>query len=202
MEARISRSEKVRQLTLAAMLTAIVVVLQLLGSFIRFGTFSISLVLIPIVIGASLLGWQIGAWLGFVFSVVVLLSGDAAPFMAVNAFGTIVTVLVKGTLAGLFSGLIYRALAEKGHPLLAVYAAAIVCPIVNTGVFLIGCRLFFWETIRSWGDAAGFKNVGAYIVGGLVGFNFLFELLFNVVLSPVIVRLVQIWQGKHAAENN
>ena len=202
MEARISRSEKVRQLTLAAMLTAIVVVLQLLGSFIRFGTFSISLVLIPIVIGASLLGWQIGAWLGFVFSVVVLLSGDAAPFMAVNAFGTIVTVLVKGTLAGLFSGLIYRALAEKGHPLLAVYAAAIVCPIVNTGVFLIGCRLFFWETIRSWGDAAGFKNVGAYVVGGLVGFNFLFELLFNVVLSPVIVRLVQIWQGKHAAENN
>ena len=184
------------------MLTAIVVVLQLLGSFIRFGTFSISLVLIPIVIGASLLGWQIGAWLGFVFSVVVLLSGDAAPFMAVNAFGTIVTVLVKGTLAGLFSGLIYRALAEKGHPLLAVYAAAIVCPIVNTGVFLIGCRLFFWETIRSWGDAAGFKNVGAYVVGGLVGFNFLFELLFNVVLSPVIVRLVQIWQGKHAAENN
>ncbi len=184
------------------MLTAIVVVLQLLGSFIRFGTFSISLVLIPIVIGASLLGWQIGAWLGFVFSVVVLLSGDAAPFMAVNAFGTIVTVLVKGTLAGLFSGLIYRAIAEKGHPLFAVYVAAIVCPIVNTGVFLIGCRLFFWETIRSWGDAAGFKNVGAYVVGGLVGFNFLFELLFNVVLSPVIVRLVQIWQGKHAAENN
>ena len=202
MEARISRSEKVRQLTLAAMLTAIVVVLQLLGSFIRFGTFSISLVLIPIVIGASLLGWQIGAWLGFVFSVVVLLSGDAAPFMAVNAFGTIVTVLVKGTLAGLFSGLIYRALAEKGHPLLAVYAAAIVCPIVNTGVFLIGCRLFFWETIRSWGDAAGFKNVGAYIVGGLVVFNFLFELLFNVVLSPVVVRLVQIWQGKRAADQN
>ena len=100
METRIARSEKVRMLTLAAMLTAIVVVLQLLGSFVRFGTFSISLVLIPIVIGASLLGWQLGAWLGFVFSVVVLLSGDAAPFLAVNTFGTILTVLLKGTLAG------------------------------------------------------------------------------------------------------
>ena len=136
METRIARSEKVRQLTLAAMLTAIVVVLQLLGSFIRFGTFSISLVLIPIVIGASLLGWQLGAWLGFVFSVVVLLSGDAAPFLAVNTFGTILTVLLKGTLAGLVSGLVYRTIADKGHPLIAVYAAAVVCPIVNTGVLL------------------------------------------------------------------
>ena len=202
METRIARSEKVRMLTLAAMLTAIVVVLQLLGSFIRFGTFSISLVLIPIVIGASLLGWQLGAWLGFVFSVVVLLSGDAAPFLAVNTFGTILTVLLKGTLAGLVSGLVYRTIADKGHPLIAVYAAAVVCPIVNTGVFLIGCRIFFWDTICGWGAAAGFRNVGAYIIGGLVGGNFLFELLFNVVLSPVVVRLVQIWQGKRAADQN
>ena len=73
---------------------------------------------------------------------------------------------------------------------------------MNTGVFLIGCRIFFWDTICGWGAAAGFRNVGAYIIGGLVGFNFLFELLFNVVLSPVVVRLVQIWQGKRAADQN
>ena len=36
------------------LMTAIVVVLQLIGSAIRFGTFSISLVLIPIVIGTAL----------------------------------------------------------------------------------------------------------------------------------------------------
>lgn len=41
---------KTQKLTLLALLTAIVVVLQLLGSFIRFGGFSISLVLVPIVL--------------------------------------------------------------------------------------------------------------------------------------------------------
>ena len=66
--------------------TAIVIVLQLMGSFIRFGTFSISLVLVPVVIGAALYGAGAGAWLGFVFGVVVLLSGDAAAFLGVNAW--------------------------------------------------------------------------------------------------------------------
>ena len=50
-----------------ALLTAIVVVLQFLGFFLRFSTFSISLVLMPIVIGAALYGIGTGAWLGLVF---------------------------------------------------------------------------------------------------------------------------------------
>lgn len=71
--------------------------------------------------------------------------------------------------------------------------AAVVCPVVNTGVFLIGCLLFFMETIGGWADAMGFgANVGQYMIVGLVGANFIFELLFNVVLSPVVVRLIRI----------
>ncbi len=181
---------RVRQLTLAAMLTAIVIVLQLLGSFIRFGPFSISLVLVPIVIGAALLGEWFGAWLGLVFSLMVLLSGDATPFMTISPFGTIVTVIVKGTLAGYISGLVYRLLQAK-HPIIAVILAAIVCPVVNTGIFLLGCRLFFWPTITEWGAGLGFESATAYAFLGLAGGNFLFELLFNVVLAPVIVRLVE-----------
>lgn len=175
--------------------TAIVIVLQMLGSFIHFGTFSISLVLIPIVIGASLYGRKAGAWLGFVFGMVVLLSGDAAPFLAVNFIGTIVTVLVKGSLAGFCAGVVYKAL-EKKNPTLAVAAAAVTAPVVNTGIFLIGCLIFFLDTVAAWGEAAGFPNVGTYMIVGFVGLNFLFELLFNLVLSPVIVRLISI--GKKA----
>lgn len=185
-------STPLQQLTLGAILTALVVVLQLLGQFIHFGVFSISLVLIPIVVGAATCGPWIGAWLGLVFGITVLLSGDAAAFMAVNVPGTIVTVLLKGVLCGLLSGLTYRALASHNH-IAAVVAAAAVCPIVNTGVFLIGCVLFFFETIAGWATAAGFgENAVGYMFLGLAGGNFLFELGFNLVLSPIIVRLLDI----------
>ena len=177
--------------------TAIVVVLQLMGSFIKFGTFSISLVLVPVVIGAALYGAGAGAWLGFVFGAVVLLSGDAAAFLGVNALGTVLTVLVKGALAGYVSGLVYKALENKNRTL-AVALAAVTCPVVNTGVFLIGCKLFFMETITGWGEALGYADVGNYIIYVLVGGNFLFELLFNAVLSPVILRLIRI--GKKEVE--
>lgn len=189
---------KTRKLTGIAIFTAIVVVLQLLGSFIRFGPFSISLVLIPIVVGAAMYGTAAGAWLGFIFGLVVLLSGDAAAFLGVNALGTIITVIAKGTLAGLCAGLVFRALTKK-NTYVAVIASAIVCPVVNTGVFLLGCLLFFMETINGWAAAAGFASAGAYMIVALVGLNFVFELLVNVVLSPVIVRIISI--GKKGTAN-
>ena len=170
------------------LLTAIVVVLQLLGSFIRFGPFSISLVLIPIAVGAALYGILAGGWLGLAFGVAVLLSGDAGVFLAINPIGTVVTVLLKGMLAGLAAGTVYT-LIEKKNRIAAVIASAVVCPVVNTGVFLIGCRLFFFETVKEW--AAG-TNVFQYMLVGLVGANFLFELGANIILSPTIVKLVKI----------
>ena len=189
---------KTRELTGIAIFTAIVIVLQLLGSFIRFGPFSISLVLIPIVVGAAMYGTAAGAWLGFIFGLVVLLSGDAAAFLGVNALGTIITVIAKGTLAGLCAGLVFRALV-KTNTYVAVIVSAVVCPVVNTGVFLLGCLLFFMETINGWAAAAGFASAGTYMIVGLVGLNFVFELLVNVILSPVIVRIISI--GKKGTAN-
>ena len=181
-----------RTLTLAAMLTAIVVVLQVLANFIQpVPGVSISLVLVPIVIGAALLGPVIGAWLGLAFSVTVLVSGGATAFFPISAAGTVITVLVKGTCAGFLAGLVYKALESKNR-YLAVICAAIVCPTVNTGLFLVGCRLFFWPTISSWGAAAGFSNPVAYAFLGLAGINYLVELGINIVLAPVILRLVNL----------
>lgn len=177
--------------------TAIVIVLQLLGAFIKFGPFSISLTLIPIVVGAALYGPWAGAWLGFVFSMVVLLSGDAGAFLVVNVFGTIVTVIAKGTLAGWAAGVVFKALNETNMWLAAI-CAAVICPVVNTGLFLVGCKLFFMETITGWGQAMGFESVGKYMIYGLVGGNFVFELLTNIVLSPVIVRLIRIGRKEKA----
>lgn len=192
-----NRRISTRTLTGLALFTAIVVVLQYLGSFIRFGTFSISLVLIPIVVGAALYGPAAGAWLGFVFGVVVLLQPDTNVFLTINPLGTIITVLVKGAGAGFCAGLVYRALEKKNAWVAAIFAA-ITAPVVNTGIFLIGCYLFFLPTVTEWGKAAGFDNVGTYMVTVFVGLNFLLELLVNIVLSPVIVRLIKIGrQDRH-----
>lgn len=186
-----SKPIETRVLTGVAIFTAIVVVLQLLGSFIRFGPFSISLVLIPIVVGAAMYGKGAGAWLGFVFGLAVLLSGDAAVFMPISPLGTILTVLLKGTLAGFCAGLVFSAL-EKKNTYVAVVAAAVVCPVVNTGVFLLGCVVFFMETISQWAAGMGFANVGSYLIVGMVGLNFVFEMVTNIVLSPIVVRLISI----------
>ena len=67
-------------LVLSALMTALVVILQFMGAFVRLGPFQCSLVLMPIVIGAATCGPKISAWLGFVFGMVVLLNGDAAAF--------------------------------------------------------------------------------------------------------------------------
>ena len=123
-----------KKMVLASILTAIVIVLQFLGSFIKLGPFSVSAVLVPIVIGAATCGVGIGAWLGLIFGLVVLISGDAAAFLVVNVPGTIITVLLKGALCGLFAGLTYKAIA-RFNKYVAVAAAATICPIVNTGIF-------------------------------------------------------------------
>ena len=180
--------KKVNTRTLAGLglMTAIVIVLQLVGGAIRFGTFSISLVLLPIVVGAALYGRGAGAWLGFVFGAAVILSGDASAFLAVNVFGTLVTCLLKGALAGLCAGAVYK-LFEKTNTVLATALAAVAAPIVNTGVFLLGCSVFFLDTVKGWAVAAGAESVGAYMFVGFVGINFLIELAVNIVLCPVIV---------------
>lgn len=173
--------------------TAIVVVLQLLGTPLKLGMFAGAVALLPIVVGAALYGWKAGAWLGFAFGMTVLLSGDAAPFLAIHVPGTVITVLAKGTLCGLCAGLVYKCL-ERHSKVLAVYTAAIVGPVVNTGIFLIGCRLFFYAELANWnaGLQTPFSNTVAYMFLGLAGVNFLTELGTSILLAPVITRLIKL----------
>ena len=187
-------------LTLGALLTAMVVILQFLAIGVKLLIpmlpFTVSLVLIPIVIGAAKCGPFMGGWLGFVFGLVVLFSGDATAFLMINSVGTILTVLLKGALCGVASGFVYK-LVEKKQKTVAVYAAAAVCPMVNTGIFFLGCVLFFMDTVSEWAMAMGFgDNVALYMFVGLAGFNFLFELLVNVFLSSIILRALNMRKNR------
>lgn len=182
-----------KELTLASILTAIVFVLQYFGCVIKFGTFSISTVLIPIVIGAATCGSWVAAWLGFVFGAAVLASGDAAIFLAVNVPGTIITVLLKGIGCGLAAGIVYNAVRKVSNEYLAVIAAAVVCPVVNTGIFLIGCLVFFMDTVSQIAQSAGWEgSIGQFIIIAFVGVNFLVEMGINIFFTPIIVRLLKI----------
>ena len=189
---RSKNKEQILKITYLALLTALVFVIQLLGGSIKVGgLFSITLVLLPIVLGAVLVGPLGGAWLGFVFALAVFYTGDAAAFLAVSPFGTIVTVVLKGVLAGLMSGLVYKAL-PKERPFLRAFVAAAVCPLVNTGIFFLGCVAFFLPTIEGWAQGLGFASAGEYMVFGLAGINFVVELVTNILLVPILVRLVSI----------
>ena len=170
------------------LLTAIVVVLQAFALSIRFGVFTITLVLAPIIVGAALYKWWAGAWLGFVFGVVVLLT-DAGAFLAVNIPGTIITCIAKGVLAGIVAGVIYKALESKSKTL-AVILAGIAAPVTNTGVFLLGCLVFFLDTIKGWAEALGYESAGKYLIFGMVGVNFIVELVINLALSTAIVQII------------
>lgn len=183
-----------RTMVTGALLTAIVIILQFLGASIKLGPFSVSLVLIPIAIGAITCGKTIGAWLGLVFGVVVLASGDAAPFWAVNTPGTIITVLLKGMACGFIAGLVNEALLKvTKNAYVSAIAAALVCPVVNTGIFLLGCLVFFMETVTEW---AGGTNVGAYMILTLVGINFIFEMAVNIIFAPAISHIVKVVNKK------
>ncbi|MBR1841669.1 MAG: ECF transporter S component [Oscillospiraceae bacterium] len=186
------RKISTKEVAAMGLLTAIVVVLQLLGQFIRFGPFSISLVLVPIVVGASLYGPWAGAWLGFVFGVVVCLQPDTSFFMNYNAFGTILTCLLKGAAAGFCSGLVFKAL-EKVNTYAAVAVSAIVCPVVNSGLFFLFCLVFFIPQIAT---ISGDMDPVLFTIVGMIGLNFIAEMVVNVVLSPVIVRLTKLGKGR------
>ena len=182
-----------KELVLTAVMTAVVVILQVIAILTRavMPAFAINLVLVPIVIGAAIGGVKVGAWLGFVSGVAVLISGDANAFLVINVPGTIITVLLKGLVAGLAAALVYK-LLEKYNKYLAVIVAAVVCPLANTTVFLLGCLVFFMDTIRAWGESVGFSNAFVYIIVGMVGINFIIELILNVALSPSIMKIIEI----------
>lgn len=193
-----------------AILTALVVVLQALGSFITIGPLPMSFVLIPIVIGACLLGAKHGAFLGFVFGLITMFMGvlgrdwfSSLLFQA-NPVWFVLLCLLKATAAGLVAGLVYAVLGKvfKGkNKTLQTVLASISAPIVNTGIFVVGMLLFFLPTMNELPSAlpdvfGGYKSAAQLVVFGLAGLNFVGEFVVNLVLSPAIVRIIDVAKKK------
>ena len=195
-------TQKTRKMVFLAMMTAIIVVLQVIATFtIRFGVFPITLALAPIIIGAAMYGWGAGTFLGFVFGLIVFLTGilgwdggGVNAMMAQNAFATTVLCLGKGTVAGLVAGLVYK-LGEKKNSLTGVILSGIATPIVNTGIFAVGMLTIFYNFLVGGSAETSYTPV-AYLFFGMIGFNFIIELIVNLALATVINRIIVIGSKK------
>lgn len=192
---------KIKRMAGIALLIGLIIVLQFLGGMIPpVGGFSISLVLIPIILGAALYGPKTGALLGAVFGIIVTINcitgaeaGGAMVFQA-NPLLCIAVVLGKGILAGFFSGLVYQ-IVSRWNSYVAMLLAAVVCPVVNTGTFVLCMLTFFREVLAVWATPMG-GDVIVYVFSGLLLFNFVPELIINVVFSPFGQRIIHTIQKK------
>ena len=187
------KKDRIIRLTALAILTALVIVLQTVASGIRIGPIPISLTLVPIVVGAVLLGPAAGAGLGAVFGLITIIAGISGTdeftniLWAASPFGLIVVAMGKAVLCGLAAGLIAKALAKRET--LGCILAALSAPIVNTGVFAIGMLTIFRPALQ---DFANGSNAVYYLFIVMVGVNFLVEFSVNAVLSAAIARIVQV----------
>lgn len=195
--------QKILMLTELAVLTAIVLVLQLCGIAIPlpFLATPVSLVLLPIALGAMKSGPIAGMWLGAVFGVITVVGGvsgrDAftSILFADHPLLTVLLCMAKAMLAGLACGLVYKALKKKNE-YLALYTASIITPMVNTGVFILG-GLLMSDTMKSNFVADG-QTVIYFLVIGCAGLNFIFELLVNILFAPALRRVLDVLEKKTA----
>ena len=190
-------NKKILRMVELAMLAAIIVVLQQIVIPLP-GGLTLSLVLVPIVVGAVLFGPAAGATLGGVFGVVVTClvmtarAGDLSTMMWVaNPAVTALICILKGVAAGFCAGLVARAF--KKHTFVGILLAAAVAPIVNTGIFLLGMLTVFRGVMMNFADKIGMGGTTAvyFAIMVLVGVNFLVEFAANLVLSPAVTAIVK-----------
>ena len=181
-----------KQITGIAVLLALVIVLQAVLGSINIGPVTLNFSLIPIVLGGILFGSVAGAILGFACGVIVLIQVmmGGNPFYTLiwtnDPFVTTLTCIIKSTVAGYLGGLFYKIFAKK-QPIVAVFVASAIVPIVNTLLFIVGC-LFMFDSV--YGMASG-QNVLVFILVGLVTFNFFIELAINLICAPALNRIIE-----------
>ncbi len=190
-------NQKILRMVELALLAAIIVVLQQIVIPLP-GGLTLSLVLIPIVVGAVLFGPAAGAILGGVFGIVVTFlvmtarAGELSTMMWVaNPAVTALVCILKGVAAGWCAGLVARAFNKREF--VGIVLAAAVAPVVNTGIFLLGMLTVFREVMMTFAENIGMGGTGVvyFAIVVLVGVNFVIEFAANLILSPTIAAIVK-----------
>ncbi len=193
---RNKRRERTVYLTQLGLLLAVVVVLQYIGNFIPVVA-GINLTLIPIVVGAALLGPTGGLILGLACGLMTLFTPMAQGIMSYSPLMALLICFGKTGLAGFAAGWLYRWIAKKNRHV-GIVVASVVTPIINTGVFVLGCSLlvdyFIGNPEGGFGVIAAGTSAVAFMgmICVMIAPNFIIEFLINAIASTAIYQVVKV----------
>lgn len=190
------RKTKTTWMVQIAMLTAIVLILAFtpLG-YIRTGGLEITLIVIPVAVGAVILGPVGGMVLGAVFGITSFIqcfgmSPFGAMLLSISPVKTFVTCVVTRMLMGFLTGLIYMGMKKVSrNKSLNTVITNLCCPFMNTLFFMTCIVVFFYNTeyIQGFVSALGATNPLLFVLG-FVGINGLVEALLCFVVGSAITR--------------
>lgn len=190
-------NSKTRRLTQLGILTAIIVIMTFtpLG-YIKTMGLSVTLLHIPVIIGACLMGPVDGMILGAVFGLTSFsqcfgLEPFGTTLLSINPIGTFITCLVPRMLFGLIAGLLYRALTKTGARKFSAAATGLVATVCHTALFMSSLCLFFYKTefIQGFVASLGVTNVLAFIIA-FIGIGALIEIALATALNAVLVPVL------------
>lgn len=198
---KIKANKDILNLTLTAIFMAIIIVFNFtfLG-FLKVGVIEISLIGIPVAIGAILLGTRSGIILGATFGALSFaqcfgVSAFGTALMAISPIFTFMMCIVPRVMMGGFSAMIYKALSKTKMPkAISTTLACVSCSLINTVGFVGLFILFFMnsEFFTTLSDSMGTDNLFAFILA-FVGVNGAVEIGANAIvglaISPAIQRL-------------
>lgn len=186
-----------KKLTYFSVLTALTVVLQLIGNTVRIGVVTLNFSLIPIVLAAILLGTWYGTALGAITGLIILLhcgilgaDGFTNVLFATDPVIISLVCVVKTAAAGAVSALLFKWISKFNGFAATVVASGIV-PVINSGLFIIGMLLIV-PSLRAAGFLAEGADAFAGIVIGFVGLNFVFEFALNIIVAPALYRVINV----------
>jgi uncharacterized membrane protein len=164
--------------------------------YIRTPGLSITLLTIPVAVGAILLGPVGGAVCGLTFGLTSFyqaLTGSSAfstMLLSINPAGTFITAVVTRVLEGWLTGMIFTALHRfPATKRFSCYIASLACPLLNTLLFMGSLVLFFYHTDYIQGIVAtlGVTNPFAFVVV-FVGLQGAIEAVVCFVIAGAVSR--------------
>ena len=186
-----ARMQKTVRLVELALLTAIIAVMTFTPiGYLKLGPLELTLIMVPVIIGAVTLGPAAGAFLGLVFGACFSLSAFGAILISISVFKTLVVCVVPRVLAGWLTGLIFNAVTKKTKKDGANYLVASICGSAFNTIFFLGflALLFINTTFTPEQSAAlgGAENILTTVIGIAAGINAPIELVVCAVLGSAI----------------